>query len=780
MLTLLRKVVRDITRRRLRNTLTLVGIVLGVAGVVAISSTARTLVDAQRLTYAGSRQADLATFAGSLSPTTANLVERQPNVAAAETRSITFTRFSTGDRWENVRLVGIGSFSAMQLDVVEIVEGRFPGRGEVAFDESTRELTPVRIGDIVAVRESPDVPVTYLTVVGLTRSPATLGAGLMNRATAYVPAEAVRSLTGRTGDNFLLVRVDDPERASQTAGEISRLLSKRGASLSGFDVRDPEVFVGSRELGTLLLLLRVFSYLGAALSSVLVANTLTAVMGEEMGQIGIIRSLGGRSWQVVLTYLVYAGLLGLAGTVAGWGAGMLAGRMISGYLTTLTGLQQPAFTVSVREIGLALLVGALVTITASLLPVAGKARERIAPLLRSHGVRSDSGSRIVTVLSRPVTRANVAAALGARNALRRPARTASTLVVVTVAVAAFIATQALSSSLATTVDELYDLYGADAWIYFQDPVSLDYATALSRDPAVTHVEPWTSASGAFGAVRTDIWGMPERDPLYGYRLVDGTWFSQSNPPGAVVTSNLAATLGVRVGDERELDIGDTRELVRIVGIVDDSSTYLGNTATGKVFMRIADVNRLRGLGQQADIFALTLTSSEPDDVDSALAAIEERSREYGPVTYSTYSDQRSSREAIGVLTMMLNVMVVVVAVVGIAGIANTLLISIAERRREFGVLRSLGAGTRSILTVLISEGVMLATIGLIAGTIAGYPLARLLVSVTSAELFELTFHLSPASVAATFAVALLATASISAIPGLIAARIRPIHVLRYE
>lgn len=780
MRTLVSKVLRDLRQRPLRNVLTLLGIILGVAGVVAISSTARSIADAQRLTYSGSQQADLATFANGLSPTTVDLIERQPNVVAAETRSVTFTRFDTGSGWQNMRLVGLASFDAMRLDLVELVEGRFPQRGEVAFDESARELTSIEIGTVVAIRESPADPLVYATVVGFTRSPATLGAGLMNQATAYVPAATVRELTGNRGDNYLLVRVEDQERASRTASDINRLLSKRGVSLSGFDVRDPDAFVGSRELGTLLLLLRVFSWLGATLSAVIVANTLAAVMGEEMSQIGIIKSVGGRRRQIVLTYLLYGSLLGAAGTLAGWLAGLAIGFRITGYLTQLTGLQQPPFTLSAREISLALLVGAFVTLAASLIPVIANANARVATLLRTPGVRNESAGRVLPHVSSPVANVSVAAAVGMRNALRRPRRTVSTIVVVTVAVAAFVATQALSRSVSGTVDELYALYGADGWVSFQQPVGLDFTSVLEQNPWITRVEPWTSATGAFGATRTDIWGMPSEDPLYNYRLIEGTWVTASNPPGVVLTSNLAAKIGARVGERRELDVGAKRETVRIVGIVNDSSTYLGNSATGKVFMSIDDVNRLRSLGRQADIFAFRLTDSDPESVNRALAEIEERTRAYGPVTYSSYSDQQSSRQAIGILTLMLNAMVIVVAIVGIAGIANTLLINIAERRREFGVLRAIGAGTRHILIVLVSEGVMLALLGLIAGTLAGYPLALLMVDVTSAQLFELTFYLSPASILLTFVVALLAVAAVSALPGLIAARIRPIQVLRYE
>jgi putative ABC transport system permease protein len=550
--------------------------------------------------------------------------------------------------------------------------------------------------------------------------------------------------------------------------------------VDAFDVRDPQVFVGSKELGTLLLLLRIFSYLGAALSSVLVANTLAAVMGEETAQIGIIKSLGGQRRHVLLTYLAYGALLGAAGTALGWLAGLIIGRGISAYLTGLTGLQQPGFSVAPREVALALLVGAFVTVTAAIVPVYAKSNARVASLLRSPGVRSEFRRPWLSRLTAPLARLHATLALGARNVLRRPSRTLSTIAVVAVAVAAFVATQALSRSVSGTVDELYALYGADAWIYFQRPIDTAYAADLKLDPHVVQAEPWTSASGSFGSTRTDIWGMPEHDPLYAYRLLAGTWVTQSNPPAIVISSNLAAAIDARLGDQRMLDVGDQAQTVQITGIVDDSSTYLGSTATGKAFMRVQDVNRLRGLGRSADIFALKFHASDPASVRAALQELENRTRANGPVTFAAYSDQQSAQRAINVLTLMLNAMVIVVGVVGMAGIANTLLISIAERRREFGVLRAIGGGTRHALAVLVSEGLTLALLGLLVGVAAGYPLARLMVDLTSAQLFALRFQLSLASLATTFAVALLAAAAVSAIPGLLAARIQPIQALRYE
>lgn len=780
MYTLLRKVRRDIRRRPLRNILTILGVILGVAGVVAIAFTTRALAEAQEHTYDGNQTADIAGFTGDLSPTVRNLIERQPDVDTVDSWTVAITRFDIGYGWHNVRLIGVESLAGMRLDIVDLVDGQFPGRDEIAFDESTRELTPVEIGQVVAIQRSPADPLEYLTVSGFTRSPASLGAGLMNQATAYSNTAAVRSYSQRPADNYLLVRVADTSRTSQIADGISTLLAKRGVATGSFEIRDPEGFVGSRELDTLLLLLSVFSVLGAVLSSFLVANTMLAVMAEESTQIGVIKSLGGQRWHIVATYLAYSALLGFIGTVAGLITGIGIGLGISRFLTRLTGLQQPGFSIVPREAGLALLVGALVTIAATVGPALVGTGKQAAPLLRSSGVRGEYRIPLIRRVTAPLAAVSPTLAVGVRNVMRRPGRTVMTLVVVTVAVASFIATQALSRSVSTTVDELYALYGADAWVSFRQPVDGGYVRELAKHPDVIEVETWTSASGAIGSTRTDIWGMPEDDPLYSYQLVSGDWISQGNPVNVVLSKNLAEQIDASVGQARVLDVGRQPVTVRIVGIVDDSSTYLGSTTTGKVFMTTSDINRITGIGARADIFALKFRSSDPAAVDRTISSIEDRNHQYGPVAQAAYADQESARRAIDILTLMLNAMVVVVAAVGLIGIANTLIINITERRREFGVLRTLGARSSHVIAILVSEGVTLAAIGLTAGLTLGYPLAHLLVNITSAELFELTFHLSGWTVLLTFAVALLAVAAVSTLPGLAAARVRPIQVLRYE
>jgi putative ABC transport system permease protein len=68
---------------------------------------------------------------------------------------------------------------------------------------------------------------------------------------------------------------------------------------------------------------------------------------------------------------------------------------------------------------------------------------------------------------------------------------------------------------------------------------------------------------------------------------------------------------------------------------------------------------------------------------------------------------------------MLNYMQLVVAVfVAIMGIANTLIISVAERRREFGIVRAIGGYCSQIRKMVLLEAFAISVIGVMVGAVA--------------------------------------------------------------
>jgi putative ABC transport system permease protein len=777
---LLIKALRDVQRRPLRTLLTVIGITLGVAGLVAINHTGHNLADAQRETYAGARQPDFTVVVSQISPTLVDLVARQDNVQTVDTRMVRTTRTSAGTGWFSTRLIGVEDFENIRLSEMLLVSGRYPGRGEVVYDVGAQDALDLAIGDTVALQRTGGATTHYVQVSGFVQVPEALDPTVANRATAFVPAVEARRFEGSQFNNFLMVRVEDPRQASATAASVARLLNRRGVGTGSVSIRDPEVFTGSRELETLLVLLRVFSIIGLALSGFLVVNTIAAIMVEETRQIGIIKAVGGARRSMIVGYLGFASMIGLMGSILGLGLGLVGGRILTAYLAGLSGLLLPGFSINWTDIVLAFAVGVGVALLSALIPTWMNTRRRIAELLQNIGVVADFRRGLVHRFTIFAARFGTIFAMGVRNLSRRPARAAITIVVVAVAVSAFLGTEAVNRSVSTTVDNLYDLYGGEGWVSFEQPIDTGFKRRLERHPDVRRAEPWTRSRGSIGSTNTTVWGLPADTQIYTARITDGRWLGRANPTSAVLTANLAEEINASVGDVITLDMDDRSNLVQVIGLVDDESTFLGADAIGKVFLRIEDQHRLLGRGQRAGIFAMQLESTAPDDVDRILADIESTYAAYEPQTVPMYQDQESAERVIGILTLMLNAMVAIVGLVGLAGIVNTLIINLTERRREFGILRSVGASRQQLMRLLVTEGVALAALGYALGLIVGYPLAWYLVDLTSRQLFGLEFHFSAVAFVGSFIVAVLASAAVALVPAIIATRIRPIQVLRYE
>jgi ABC-type antimicrobial peptide transport system permease subunit len=117
----------------------------------------------------------------------------------------------------------------------------------------------------------------------------------------------------------------------------------------------------------------------------------------------------------------------------------------------------------------------------------------------------------------------------------------------------------------------------------------------------------------------------------------------------------------------------------------------------------------------------------------------------------------------------------VALLISVVGVAGVLAFSVSGRTREFGIRMALGAHPRSILANVLSEGLVIACIGIAAGCIAGFGLTRLMGTFIPGVQMPgaLTFVAS--------AVLILAAAVIaSTVPAARAAKVDPVEALRSE
>lgn len=774
------KAVNDIRRRKIRSLLTVIGIFIGVAGIVAIVATARNLEEAQRYNYANASQDDLRWWVWNNTENTEYAVSQLPNVAAVQRRASYVTKFRAGPDWFDVTFYGYADYANLKVNKLDFVEGRPPGKGEVAFEQSTRELIPsLKVGDEVIYRYGPNNQEARFTVSGFVRTPSNASAAILNFTLGYATAPDVQKMLGIAGDNEILLKVYDLADRDETRREVEDVFVKRNLQFGGYAARDPDNFLGKQELDTLVLLLLAFSGVGLVISGFLVANTLSAIVTEQIGEIGTLKALGAVRRQVLEVYFFTALLYGFVGSVFGIVGGFVLGKLLMAYLGGIVNFDASRFSFQPEALYLGLLVGFGVTLLAALIPAWSGTSISVRQALASYGISSSFGQGWLERGLARLRRMPPLVALSLRNLARRKTRNLVTFGVVALSCAAFLAAQSASTSVGQTISDLYDIYGADGWVQFSTQQNDGFAEKLKTVDGVVVSEPWSRGRLTVKASRVDLYGVPYDTALYQMPVVEGRWFNDNENNVALATTSLAAAKNIKVGDTIDIEADKVQGQLLIIGLLEDNSKYLGSTSAGKLFTSYQAVERLFRHQGRSDFFAVSFTGHDKPFVDKTMSAIENRFKALAPSTLAAYSDKASAQQITAILQIMLYAMVAIIAVIGAIGVINTLTLNVLERRREIGVLRSLGGSNTRLVQIFLVEGLMLGLLGFIFGLVLGYPLAAALVGVIGENTFPLTFVFDPGMVLLTFLFALALSGAASLLPALGAARVRISNTIRY-
>jgi putative ABC transport system permease protein len=217
--------------------------------------------------------------------------------------------------------------------------------------------------------------------------------------------------------------------------------------------------------------------------------------------------------------------------------------------------------------------------------------------------------------------------------------------------------------------------------------------------------------------------------------------------------------------------GVSPKLRRVVGVVGDiDDTHIVPEATATIYHPMAQEGLFGGR-------VFVRTAGDPYALVTSITRIIRGLSGDQPVERAaTLADVRTE-----VLTPeRLNSLVfggfaIVALVIAIVGVAGVLAFSVSARTREFGIRLAIGSQTSRLLTGVIQEGAVMATIGIVAGAGCGYVLARFVGS----QLLEMKTPSVMPTVASAI-ILLLAAVAASAMPAMRAARVDVLQALRSE
>lgn len=201
-------------------------------------------------------------------------------------------------------------------------------------------------------------------------------------------------------------------------------------------------------------------------------------------------------------------------------------------------------------------------------------------------------------------------------------------------------------------------------------------------------------------------------------LADGTWLNAATEryPAAVLGSATAQRLGLgAAGTEVQIYVGE--QWFTVIGILNPAP--LAPELDSAVLVGWPAAQTYLGFdGHPTTVYART----DDDQVEAVRAVLARTANPEAPneVNVSRPSDALAARQATNrTFTALLLGLGAVALLVGGVGVANTMVISVLERRAEIGLRRSLGATRGQIRTQFLAEALLLSALGGAGGVAIG-------------------------------------------------------------
>jgi putative ABC transport system permease protein len=200
------------------------------------------------------------------------------------------------------------------------------------------------------------------------------------------------------------------------------------------------------------------------------------------------------------------------------------------------------------------------------------------------------------------------------------------------------------------------------------------------------------------------------------------------PAGAERRGSPVAVLGSGLSRElfdRRSPIGEVVRVgswrMRVIGVLAPQGTKLGVDFDETVFVPV--VTSMRMLNRHS-LFRILVEVNAYRDLEAAREAIRRVISARHAEDDVTVITQDAVLSTFGSILDVLTIGLVAIAAVSLTvaglGIMNVMLVSVSERSREIGLLRALGAGRLQVLSLFLTEAVLLSTTGGLLGLALGY------------------------------------------------------------
>jgi len=360
-----------------------------------------------------------------------------------------------------------------------------------------------------------------------------------------------------------------------------------------------------------------------------------------------------------------------------------------------------------------------------------------------------------------------------KNPFRNRTRMALAVVGIAIGIATIVALGMVTEGLKVSLEEQLKAGGAD-FVVMKNTSSGSESSAIkqNRVDEIAKMNGVKQAAGIYtssrpvGETTLGLIGLNQKDlNMMGAKITQGKQYSDNK--NEIILGKLASEkLKKKVGDTITLK----GEKYTINGIYETGNQEIDTSA-------VMPLSKLQKMDENENkVHLIYVKINNGADVKAVTKSVE-KSYTKELTTIASLEDFQKANDGLGTVEMASTAISLLAIIIGGIGIINTMIMSVFERTREIGVLKSVGWRSRRIMGMILGESIVLTFLAGLVGIILGVIGIEAIISFTDTAMV-LTF--TPALALKALAIAVIVGVIGGIYPAYRASRLAPTEALRYE
>ena len=815
------KIISDLVGNKARSLLVVASITVGLFAVGLITSMYVIINEDMRAGYASANPAQIMITASPFNWDFVDHIRRLEGVKWAEGVRTFTLRVQTGpDQWIPIDikavhdiqygLVNLSNSDPMDasnaqknaIDKVTLQQGTWPpGKHEIVVDKYKLPELITPLGGEMTIELASGGQTRQVRLVGVVQD-QTIGAGSMgggfflSNVQGTIDWDNLTWLDQPETMNQLLVTVtgdaNDAVYLRQVANQINTEVENNGGTVISSSIRAADNHPNSVYVKAIASVLLVLGFLVVFLSGFLITNTLSALLAQQIHQIGVMKTVGARRGQIMGIYMLLILIFGLTAFVIAMPLSSRIAYFLLEFVAGKINMELQGYRLIPLATIIQLAIAVIIPQAAAFLPIYQGTRVSAVEALNGYSLDQppsrkgwiDRNLERLRGVSRPLL-------ISLRNTFRKKGRLALTLLTLSLGGAIFIGTFNVQISLGDYIKRVGRYYLADVNLTLGQFYRVrEVERVIKQIPEVKSVEGWIQTRGEVilpdGSTGETIaiLAPPASSTLVKSILLEGRWFVPGDQNAVTLSERFRELLpNLKVGDMLWVKINGRERDLKIVGffqLAGKSSGYLAYSTYEYLSEIVHESGRANTFRVLANHTGLTIQEQEnlSRRIEDLLKANDFTVMDTRAGLYIT----ATTTDGLNVLTTFLLMMASLIAIVGSIGLTGALSLNVLERIREIGIMRAIGAGDRAVMNMVMVEGALIGLISWILGTILSFPISSLMSNAVNLALFGApsAFTFSLTGILLWLVVVGFLSVIASVMPARDAARLTIREVLSYE